>query len=73
MQAWIVGRVSRFSAQWNWQFQGVFTTEAKAVAACIDETFFVAPAVVDEEVPYREEIWPGAYYPKAKTQQEQAV
>ncbi len=45
------------------QFQGVFTTEPKAVAACRGELYCVCPAKLDEELPEELCDWPGAYYP----------
>ena len=61
MKVWIVGQYRAPS----WDFQGVFSTEEKAVAACRDANYFVAPAELDAEVPHQlEPAWPGAYYPQ---------
>lgn len=47
----------------DWSFQGVFGSEEKAVAACRDELYFVAPVNLDQELPHDRLTWPGAYYP----------
>ena len=48
-----------------WDFQGVFSTEEAAVAACRDETYFVGPAELDQELPHETTTaWPGGYFPK---------
>jgi len=59
-QLWIVGRVTELG---DWQFQGVFDTEEAAVAACKDETWFVGPVALNEELPEEAMDWPGAYFP----------
>lgn len=62
----IVGRVTSApdAAAATWDFQGVFSTEALAIAACRDHTYFVGPALLDQELPHETEPeWPGARYP----------
>ena len=59
---WIVGK---WTGPKRWEFAGVYSTEALAVGACRSNRYFVAPAVIDEELPDEETTWPGAYYPKA--------
>lgn len=59
---WIVGRYYGET----WDFQGVFRTEAEAVAACVDGDWFVAPAVLGELLPAATTKWPGCYSPKAE-------
>ena len=46
-----------------WEFQGVFQTEAEAVRACRTVRYFVAPAVLGQQLPDEAEIWPVAFYP----------
>lgn len=58
---WIVGR---HCGEAPWEFVGVFTTEKAAVDACKETTHFVAPAVLDLELPPERMTWPGCYYPK---------
>lgn len=61
---WIAGKVldARNS---RWEFQGVFDTEAAAVAACRDATYFIGPATLNKPLPHRATHWRGARYPKA--------
>ena len=47
-----------------WDFQGVFTSEERALEACKDRSYFVGPAVLNKELPYDTIEWPGHYYPK---------
>ena len=62
MKVWICGRWKQMGP---WEFQGVFSTEEKAAAACPDSTYFIGPATLDKELPKETESWPGCYYPKA--------
>ncbi len=45
-----------------WDFQGVFSSEQRAVAASRDPTYFVSPIALDEELPHESMETPG-YYP----------
>ena len=48
-----------------WDFQGVFDTEELAIAACVDNTYFVGLAELNKELPKATaKQWPGVYYPK---------
>lgn len=49
-----------------WDFQGVFSTRAKALAACRNRNYFIAPVVLDREVPDETEEMPGYEYPLHK-------
>lgn len=45
-------------------FHGVFATEEEALAACKNECYFIAPALIGEVFSQRDDFfWPGAYYP----------
>ncbi len=57
----IVGRI----CDATWDFQGVFDTYEKALAACIDESFFIGPCTLNKEIQLATEAWPNAVYPKA--------
>jgi hypothetical protein len=46
-----------------WDFQGIFDSEEKAVAACIDRSYFVMPVVLNEGLPRESIPAPGAYFP----------
>lgn len=64
----VVGQVTNEELK-TWDFQGVFSTEEKAVAACRDWTYFVGPADLDAEVPHETAPeWPGAFFPIARTE-----
>lgn len=64
---WIVGKAN-VDAPGEWEFQGVFDSEKKAVAACATQRdgtvdMFVGPAKLNVSVTRRKRSWPGAYYP----------
>ena len=63
MNVWVVGQIINTDDGMVWEFQGVFSTEPKAVAACKGLYWFVGPAVMDEEHPVETEPWDGCYYP----------
>lgn len=46
-----------------WEFQGVFDTKQKAVAACRDARYFVAPATLNLASPDEKTVWAGAFNP----------
>lgn len=57
---WICGQIK----ETTWDFQGVFDSEEKAILACKNENFFVAPIKINEELFEGSEKWPGLYFPK---------
>lgn len=67
MTLYLVGRAMSGDA---FQFQGIFTSEEKAVAACRDATYFVGTAEVDQELPHEIEKWPEAWYPRLESREE---
>ena len=46
-----------------WEFQGVHSTKAAAIAACRTEDYFIGPSVLDQRRPHNSHEWEGAYYP----------
>jgi hypothetical protein len=60
MNLWIVGKATLFS----WECQGVFDDEDKAVAACIADSYFIGPAILNRSVDDNPIEWIGAYYPR---------
>ncbi len=63
---WIVGQTLGGGAGdcgVAWLFQGVFSSEERAVAACVRPHYFVGPATIDEVLPEAVTEWPGHYYP----------
>jgi hypothetical protein len=67
---WICG-------QWKgddkpWEFQGVFETEAQAIAACVADNYFIFPATLNKEWP-QQTVWSaGGYYPHLETKEQGA-
>ncbi len=63
MNLWIVGKCGQ--TELEWEFMGVFSTEDAAKSACGERfDLWIAPAVLDEALPYETmEEWPGAYFP----------
>lgn len=68
VQLWICGqRTGVWSPRGTpWEFQGVFDSKDKAVAACRDETYFIMPATLNESLPHEPTACNEAYYPLAK-------
>ena len=62
---WIVGKRSGTGDDDAavWEFEGVFTKEQRAVEACQDADWFVAPARLDEQLPEAVVPWRGLYFP----------
>lgn len=61
MRLWIVGKWHEGAA---WEFFGVFSSEEKAVAACVSPDMFIGPGELDVALAEAPEAWPGAYYPR---------
>ena len=59
-ELWIVGQVKDWP---HYEFQGVFDTEEKAIAACRGPEYFVSPEILNAELPHETELNPRAYYP----------
>lgn len=68
-QLWIVGKWLAVDGKNAWEFQGVFSTEEKAIHACRTEMYFVGPAELNKSLPHeRMPRWLGSYYPKLEKQ-----
>lgn len=68
-QLWIVGvwplKPTEANPEMHWELVGVFSTEARAVAACFAEECWVAgPLPLDEPAPRESVPIPGFYYPR---------
>lgn len=49
---WLVGQYrSGESGNVIWEFQGIFSTREKAMAACRNVNYFIHEVVMDEEIP----------------------
>jgi hypothetical protein len=57
---WICGKVI---GDGKWSFQGVFSDELGAVGACQDESYFIAPAKMNQALPAADSTWAGLYFP----------
>lgn len=65
---WVCGKhVGNPEEQNKWEFIGVFDTKDKAVKACRFESYFIAPAKLNESFPNETVEWVGAYYPVAQS------
>lgn len=65
MKLWIAGK--RTSDPDGWEFQGIFDSEALAVAACLTRDYFIGPAELNLALPdERAEYWPGCRFPLAE-------
>lgn len=65
MDLWVCGKL--LDSPDAWEFQGVFSTEEKAIAARADRPdFFIGPAAMDEVAPDEPTPWPGGYIPAAR-------
>ncbi len=47
----------------RWELQGVFTTESKAIDACVEENYGYGPMVLDVLLPKEKIEWEGYRYP----------
>lgn len=45
MELWVVGQ-NKGDKQFEWGFDGVYDSEEKAIAACIEDDFFIAPTTL---------------------------
>lgn len=60
---YLVGETLNQETQ-NWIFQGVYSTEQKAIDKCVDDNFFIARIEVDFDEPREMHEYDYAYYPK---------
>lgn len=60
---WIVGQIRPEQHSQLFEFQGVFSSKELAIAACRSQTYFVAPTMLDVEIPDEQSAWPGCEYP----------
>ena len=64
---WICGQLrGNYKSKGSiWDFQGVFSSRAKAIKACRNENYFIFSARLDQELPDERMEAPDAVYPKA--------
>ena len=66
MKVFIAGRAIKMCPEGIvWEVLGAFSTPTKAEAACYDDTCFVGPLEMDEQLPKETMDWPGLYFPIA--------
>jgi len=58
----VVGKIDA-NDHLRWEFQGMFSDLDRAVKACRDWRYFVAPAIMNAEIPEDMIPWPDLYYP----------
>jgi hypothetical protein len=64
MRLWIVGKPAMGdSPRSAWEFQGVFNSRDRAVAACVGPNHFLFPATLNERLPEETILSPGTEYP----------
>lgn len=66
MRLWLVGKTLDCEVS-AWEFAGIFDEKEKAVAACREACYFVAPVVLNKQLPEKTEEFPGYEYPLAVT------
>lgn len=71
MKLWIVGKKIDKDT-WVWGFEGVFDSEQKAIDACREDDYFIAPTCLNKSHPDAK-VWEGAYYPLQETKEEGAA
>jgi len=64
MKLWVVGQHRRDTEDGAvWDFQGVFDLEKKAIKACKNPSYFIAPWELNKEAPEEVMEFPESYYP----------
>jgi hypothetical protein len=64
MELWICGKFIEETEYGRvWEFAGVFADKDLAIKACLDENYFIGPAILNEYLPEESMEWDGAYYP----------
>ena len=64
---WVVGQ---YIVNGPWEIQGVFSDEGQAVAACVEDSFFVGPVPFNEALSIEKREWVGSYYPRLQKKPE---
>jgi len=66
VELWVCGQnIADVEQGCVWEIQGVFSTQEKAIKACKNLRFFVAPLYLDKELPQKTTEWPECVYPLA--------
>lgn len=68
MELWVVGQFKLGTDLGSvWELRGVFDTEDKALAVCVDKTHFIGPVDLNKPFPVENVKWLGCYYPITET------
>ena len=62
-ELWLVGQ---WRGDYEWEFQGVFSSKEKAIAACRNNNYFLAPVYLNSECPDEKRGMPNCEYPTRK-------
>ena len=63
MSVWIVGQ-NRPELDHRWELCGIYTAKEKAVAACLDESYFIGTVPLNTPAPDESTVFPEFEYPK---------
>lgn len=63
MELYLVGETLNHETQ-SWNFQGVYSTEDKAISKCVEDNFFIARIEVDYDEPKEMREYEYSYYPR---------
>lgn len=65
MQLWLCGQCKSGEKLESiiWEFQGIYSTRTKAVAACRNSNYFICPVTLDEELLDETMQMPDTEYP----------
>ena len=63
-ELWMVGQIkSGEFPNTAWDFQGIFSSQQLAIAACVHDNYFIVPVEVDLELPEATMEMPNVYFP----------
>jgi hypothetical protein len=62
-QLWLCGQ---WRGDEEWEFQGIFSSRDLAVAACLNENYFITPCYLDASRPYDQRGLPNCEFPYRK-------
>jgi hypothetical protein len=62
-EVWIVGQ-QRPELDHRWELCGIYTSKAKAVAACLDASYFVGKVPLNKPAPDESTEFPESQYPR---------
>jgi hypothetical protein len=64
MELWVCGKHIKETEDGNvWDIQGIFNNKDLALKACKNESYFIAPIIMNEYSPDETTDWPGVEFP----------